>query len=270
MTLKMEYVMKVQTIILTCGLLAFNTTLLANTANTTTWSAKSSEIQFDKQSVVFEKSSAPAKSAAGLDGQATQSKKPLAAEYKTDSINNKTIQKQTARSLSARPQVQNLDHEFWIYDAVVTLYSDADYDGYYHHFSVEFDADTIFEHADVYARLYLSSGDVFQEYHTTSVFHIDGESELDSFEVDSELLSGFPTDDYEVLIELYDAFSDELVATLDGNDDADLYFLSLESEDFEVVYVEPQVVIVRESGGSFGYLSLLLIPFFWFRKFTTK
>ena len=262
--------MKIRTLILSCGLLAFNTALLANTANTATWSAKSSEKQFDKHSVVFEKSSAPVKSSIGIDTQATQGKNTLATQYKLDLINNKTIQEQAARSLSARPQVQNLEHEFWIYDATVTLYSDVDYDGYYHHFSVEFDADTIFEHADVYARLYLSRGDVFQEYHTTSVFHIDGESELDSFEVDSELLSGFPSDDYEVLIELYDAYSDELVATLDGNDDADLYFIMLESENFEVVYVEPQVVVVRESGGSFGYLSLLLLPFLLFRKITKK
>ena len=259
--------MKIRTLILSCGLLAFNTALLANTE---TWSAKSSEKQFDKHSVVFEKSSGPLKSTTGPDAQATQSKKPLAAENSLDLIDNQTIQKQTARLLSARPQVQNLEHEFWIYDATVTLYSDVDYDGYYHHFSVEFDADTIFEHADVYARLYLSRGNVFQEYHTTSVFHIDGESELDSFEVDSELLSGFPSDDYEVLIELYDAYSDELVATLDGNDDADLYFITLESEDFEEVYVEPQVVVVRESGGSFGYLSLLLLPFLLFRKTTKK
>jgi hypothetical protein len=260
----MECVMKIQTIIITSGLLAFSAMSWANAEN---WSAKSSEKQFDKQSLIFEKSSAPATE---LDVQTTQSKKPLAAKSKLDLSNNKIIQQQAARSLSARPQVQNLNHEFWIYDATVTLYSDVDFDGYYHHFSVEFDADTIFEHADVYARLYLSRGDTFQEYHTTSVFHLDGESELDFFEVDSELLSGFPSGDYEVLIELYDAFSDELVATLDGNDDADLYFLSLESQDYEVVYVEPQVVVVRESGGSFAYLGLLLLPFILFRKTTIK
>lgn len=255
--------MKIQTIILSSGLLAFNSALWADTA---TWSAKSSEKQFDKQSDYFEKSSTPATLASVSDKQTTQSKKSLATQYNIDLTNNKTIQEQAARSLSARPQVQNLDHEFWIYDATVTLYSDVDYDGYYHHFSVEFDADTIFEHADVYARLYLSRGDIFQEYHSTSIFHLDGESELDSFTVDSELLSGFPSDDYEVLIELYDAYSDELVATLDGNDDADLYFLSLESQDYEVVFVEPPVVIVREGGGSFAYLSLLLLPLLLFRK----
>jgi hypothetical protein len=99
-----------------------------------------------------------------------------------------------------------------------------------------------------------------------SVFHIDGESSDDSFEVDSELLTGFPSGDYELLIELYDALNDELVATLDGNSDADLYSLTLESTDFEEVYVEPTVVIVHENGGSMAYLTLLLLPLALYRQ----
>ena len=255
--------MKIKTLILSSGLFFFSSVLWADTES---WSAKSREKQLDTQSDYIEKSSVATKSVLNLAGQATQSKNTLAAQDKSVLSNNKAIQKQAARSLSIRPQVQNLEHEFWIYDATVSLYTDADYDGYYHYFAVEFDADTIFEHADVYARLYLSRGDIFKEYHSTSIFHIDGESELDSFVVESELLSGFPSDDYEVLIELYDAYSDELVATLDGNDDADLYLLSLESEDYEVVYVEPHVVLVGHGGGSLAYLSLLLLPFILFRK----
>ena len=231
------------------------------------WSAKSIEKHLGNTSEVMTKSSEGAKHLPDPLTRTAQNKSS-AVSQKTDSL-----QAKKAISLFARSRTQVLDHEFWIYDAQVTLYSDPDFDGYYHHFSVEFDADTVFEHADVYARLYLGRGEVFNEYHTSSVFHIDGESSDDSFEVDSELLTGFPSGDYEMLIELYDALNDELVATLDGNSDADLYSLTLESTDFEEVYVEPTVVIVHENGGSMAYLTLLLLPLALYRqqkKFTTE
>ena len=167
--------------------------------------------------------------------------------------------KQKAASISKlRPQNQNLNIDFTIYDAWVTYLTDLDFDGYYSRFSVEFDADSVFTQADVYARLYLSRGDVFEEYHTTGVFTIFGDSSDDSLVVDSELLSGFPTGDYEMLIELYDAFDDSLVATIDGVSDADLSFLALESQNYETQ--EPVIIVTEEGGGSFGYLMLLLIP----------
>ena len=139
------------------------------------------------------------------------------------------------------------DTDFWIYDAFVTLDVDEDADGYYSEFTVEFDADTVFVEADVYARLYLSDNDVFEEFHTTSVFIIEGDSSQDALVVESELISGYPSDDYELLIELYDAQTDALVAVFDGFNDADLTFISLESKTFED---SGTVVIVTESGGA--------------------
>lgn len=174
---------------------------------------------------------------------------------------SQALQLQTAISLQARPVLTHYEHEFWIYDAWVTLRNDLDYDGFSYRFSLEFDADTLYQEADVYARLYLSRGEVFNEYHTSSVFTIFGETAEDSLIVDSELLEGFPTGDYEILIELYDAYTDELVAILDGNDDPDLYLLTLESKNYE--YVEPVVVV---HGGSVGYLTLLLLPLLAFRR----
>lgn len=150
-----------------------------------------------------------------------------------------------------------LNSDFWIYDASVSFNVDNDFDGFYSTFTVEFDADTVFSQAQVYARLYLSTGEVFEEYHTTSLFNIYGDSSTDSFIVESDLVTGFPTGDYEVLIELYDNFDNQLVATLDGFDDADLTLLTLESKSFEQT---DSVVIVTESGGGFGSLILLLVP----------
>lgn len=167
---------------------------------------------------------------------------------------------QLAKKLAARPAATHVNGEYWVYDAYVTLYTDSDYDGYYHHFSVDFDVDTQYAHADVYARLYLGTGDEFREYHTTADFHIDGDSTDDQLTVETELLSGFYPDDYEILIEIYDAVTNELVAVADGYTYADLYLVSIESQDNEVIYVEPDVLVVEASGGSTGWFILFLVP----------
>lgn len=174
------------------------------------------------------------------------------------------IPSEQSQKQAAAPRRRPLDEartenpDFWIFDAWVTFDIDADFDGYYSGFSLEFDADTIYSVADVYARLYLSRGDVYEEYHTSSVFAINGDSSQDSLIVESDLLSGFPSSDYDLLIELYDAYTDELVAIFDGYNDADLTLLPLESQNFEVV--ESTVIITEESGGSAAILMLLLMP----------
>ncbi|GAA6184760.1 MULTISPECIES: choice-of-anchor H family protein [Alteromonadaceae] len=158
------------------------------------------------------------------------------------------------------------DPDFWIYDATVFLDIDRDADGYYSGFTLEFDADTIYTEAEVYARLYLARGDVFEEYHTTSLFFINGDSSSDSYVIESDLQTGFPPGDYELLIELYDTYDNRLVAISDGYSDADLSLLTLESQSYE----QPQVIIVTEHGGSFGFLTLLLIPILMGRVFFTR
>lgn len=215
------------------------------------WQVQSTEKQFDTAIGVFVKNSSAnqnlqqQETALNQLGQTTSSKQAGAAKL-----------------LNTRTQARGLDQEFWIFDAWVEFRRDNDGDGFYNHFSVEFDADTEYSSALVYARLYLGDDEVFKEYHTTSDFSIYADSSNDSFVVDSELLSGFPSDDYEVLIELYDAYSNELVATLDGNNDADLFLLPLESLEYEAA----QVVVVREHGGSLGWWAILLLPFILCRQ----
>lgn len=211
------------------------------------WRVQSTEKQFEKTSELTYKSSKDIQPKVLSVTPSTQTKNASAV--------NKNIGV-LARTLLVRPEVKAFNQEFWIFDAWVEFYSDEDRDGYFNHFSVEFDADTAFSSAEVYARLYLGKDEVFKEYHTTSNFNIFSDNSTDSFVVESELLNGFSSAEYEVLIELYDAYSDELVAVFDGNDDADLYLLSLESNEYESV----QVVVVREHGGSVSLLGLLLLP----------
>jgi hypothetical protein len=211
------------------------------------WSAQSTEKQFEQTSKIIYKAS--------KDEQANQlALTPSAMSKNATTANSKKGAQ--AKILSVRPEAKAFNQEFWIFDAWVEFYSDNDRDGYFNHFSVEFDADTEYSSAEVYARLYLGKDEVFKEYHTTSIFSIFSDNSDDSFVVESELLNGFSSAEYEVLIELYDAYSDELVAVLDGNDDADLYLLSLESKEYET----PQVIVIREHGGSVSLWGLLLLP----------
>lgn len=159
------------------------------------------------------------------------------------------------------------NNDFWIFDSWATLSNDFDYDGYYSTVTVEFDADTIYNRAYVYAIIYLGTNDVFDSIHVTSVFAIDSDSSNDSFIVESELLSGFPSNDYEIMIELYDADNDQFVAFSDGLDDADLSFVPLESSNYEIT-PEPTVVVVEEHGGSLGILAMIALGFASIRRAT--
>ncbi|MFT6896730.1 MAG: hypothetical protein ACJA13_001133 [Paraglaciecola sp.] len=241
-----------------CLLCVFTISAEANIASDF-WSAKSTDKQFNQVLTALHKTSA---------NPAPIPVSQVKSAVKSGPVGTlKNAQSQGAKSLSSRPQAKSASPDFWVYDANVFLHDDLDYDGYFHHFSVDLDVDTYFLHAKVYARLYIGVGEDFREFHTTSDFVVDGQSSDDVFTVESELLSGFRPDDYEVLIEIYDAYNDELVAVYDGYDDSDLYLLSLESNDYETVYIEPDVVVIH-AGGSLGILSLLLLPLLIVRRFS--
>lgn len=213
----------------------------------TSWSTQSTEKQLEQTSGVIYKAYEYDQANALSVTPSARSKAVTSSHRKKDT---------QAKILTARPQVKAFNQDFWIFDAWVEFYSDDDRDGYFSYFSVEFDADTQYGSAEVYARLYLGKDEVFKEYHSTANFSIFSDNNDDSFVVETELLNGFFSAEYEVLIELYDAYSDELVAVYDGNNDADLYLLSLESKEYET----PQVIVIREDSGGVSLWGLLLLP----------
>ncbi|WP_448548586.1 choice-of-anchor H family protein [Thalassotalea fusca] len=152
-------------------------------------------------------------------------------------------------------------HAFTIYSAYTQLIEDFDYDGFYQTFSVTFDADVLSpianEYARVYAELYISeNGGPWMHYFTTDSFNIYGESTDDEYEVYSTLNQGFPSGEYDILIDLYEEGYSDIVATYSAEDDPALYAVPLESSDYDVEYTE----IVVEShghGGSFSGFALL-------------
>ena len=116
-----------------------------------------------------------------------------------------------------------------IYNASTDLISDFDYDGFYHRFRVTIDADTTYATAHVYAKLYLSyEGGPWHYYARSNTYHINGDSSLDSFAIETELTDGYPAGYYDVRIELYDADYDEFLLAYGPYDDASLMELPLE------------------------------------------
>lgn len=163
------------------------------------------------------------------------------------------------RKAPTTASAESLNQEFWIYDASTAIRGDLDGDGFYTRIELDLDADTVYESAWVYAVLYLSlEGGDWIEYGETAVFDIYGASGSDEYYFDADLVSGFPTGYYDVLIELYDDYDGRLVATLGPAESADLFDLPLESETADSP-IEPVVIITDEGGGGSAGLGLIAL-----------
>src|SRR5215471_18793297 len=100
----------------------------------------------------------------------------------------------------------------YIYTAKTDLFSDFDNDGYFHHLRVTFDADSNFATARVYAIVYISAdGKAWEQVYETDDFTVHGSSPDDAYEVETDLVSGYSTGLYDVLVELYDSASGTLL-----------------------------------------------------------
>lgn len=156
---------------------------------------------------------------------------------------------------------RSLYHDFSVYDGYSVLFDDLDYDGFYQTFSVIFDADVHTyagaDQAAIYAEIYLSrNGGPWEYLHTTDSFTIYGESTEDEYEVMTNLATGYPSDYYDVLIDVYEVGYSDIVATYSSDDTNNLYALPLESNNYDVVeYYEEH----HAHGGSSSTLLLSLI-----------
>jgi hypothetical protein len=154
--------------------------------------------------------------------------------------------------------MQAVNDDFWIYSAGVELYSDQDFDGYYVGIDLTFDADTIYDVADVYAVLYLSYDlGPWNEYAATDDFAIYGASGDDEYFIETELVSGYPTGSYDILIELFDAYDGTFVASFGPDESSQLAYLPL--EDIGRDTPRGTTVIIEQGGGATGLLGLLAL-----------
>jgi hypothetical protein len=157
---------------------------------------------------------------------------------------------------------QSPNTDFWFYSADVVLFNDHDNDGYFYGIDLLFDADTYFLAADVYAVVYLSyEGGPWNEYAATEPFTLFGSSAEDEYVIVTELLSGYPSGSYDLLIELFDAVDGSFLAWYGPEDTPALAFLALEDADRDrPVETGPDVIVVHEhGGGAAGWVLLVLL-----------
>ncbi|MGI9272032.1 MAG: choice-of-anchor H family protein [Woeseiaceae bacterium] len=183
-----------------------------------------------------------------IDGN-RQATKPSATKSATSSRQS---------SLSSGATASN---DFWFYSADVVLFNDHDNDGHFHGIDLLFDADTIYVEADVYAVVYLSLYDgPWNEYTATDNFTLFGSAAEDEYVIVTELVSGYPTGSYDLLIELFDAYDDSFLASYGPVDTSELAFLPLEDSNRDTPFDEPGTVVVHDhGGGSLGWLTILLL-----------
>ena len=152
--------------------------------------------------------------------------------------------------------------DFWIHDADVIVFGDDDADGFYYGIDLLFDADTVWNSADVYAVLYLSlDGGPWNEYAVTEDFRIAGARADDEFVVITELESGYPTGDYDLLIELFDADNGDFLADYGPELNSALSLLPLEDFNRDAPTFDIPVTVTRSSGGggATGLTGVLLL-----------
>ena len=178
---------------------------------------------------------------------------PLKIEGPRDSKNLRSVQ-QKAGTASA----QSGDLNFWFYEADVVLFSDFDNDGYYFGIDLMFDADTAWAAADVFAVVYLSfEYGPWNEYAETEDFTIYGTSGDDHYIIETELVSGYPTGSYDILIELFDAFDGTYLASIGPDDTSELALLPLEDSVLDApAGTATQVVVNSGGGGAAGFFLL--------------
>ena len=185
---------------------------------------------------------------------------PLVSSESTDEYDalatSGSRSKSTTRSGSAKlgtgsNPVQSASWDFWIYDADVQLFNDDDRDGFFHGIDLLFDADTIYSAGEVYAVVYLSLDfGPWNEYGVTEDFWIFGASGTDEYVLVTELMSGYPTGDYDLLIELFDAVDHSFLTGFGPDETSALSFLPLEDFNRDAPIDDIPVAVSHGGGGA--------------------
>jgi MYXO-CTERM domain-containing protein len=169
--------------------------------------------------------------AAAVDGQKISSFHGSAAD--------KPSAVRKIRDSSLMKSVRAADFSF--HSTGTSLRSDRDSDGYHAEFRTRFDADVRTGDARVYAKLYLRrvGEDQWFLYHETDDFRISGQARDDEYFVTKTLDDGYPTGEYDVLIDLYESGKDGIAATVTPRDGDGLSYLPLEETGLDVAAAIP-------------------------------
>jgi len=185
-----------------------------------------------------------------------------AAFAKSGTRDKAALRSSKAGATASTPSSVNID--FWFYSADVDLFTDNDRDGYFAGVDLLFDADTVFSRAEVYAVVYLSlEGGPWTEYAETDNFIINGTSGTDEYVIVTDLVSGYPSGSYDILIELFDTFDNSFVADIGPENTSELAFLPLEDVNRDAPGVSPQPVVINHGsgGGAADVWTLAILAF---------
>ncbi len=165
----------------------------------------------------------------------------LASEFPkekiTETIREGYVNEITADEIrQARPSL-NARHRdefrwFEIFNVDVLLYGDPDANGYFSSFDLSFDMDVEYGFAEVFAEIWIRPhGGYYEHLHTTEIFAIEGQNAIDEYLVSTDLISDYPSDYYDILIELYDIDHSTVkpVAVANSHEHESLHDLPLES-----------------------------------------
>jgi len=137
---------------------------------------------------------------------------------------------------ATQPNKRNLyrSPEIWVADISTHLFDDFDQDGYFASFTLSMDIDVDWDWADVFAEIYLQrSGTEPRLLHITQVFSIFENAFSDRYQVDVELLDNIPSGYYDLLVDIVNASTGQVVDTVSNSTHFNLENLPLESSDYQ-------------------------------------
>ena len=103
-------------------------------------------------------------------------------------------------------------NETWVAEIGTLLTRDLDNDGYFTGFSLSVDVDTFFTDQDVYLALYTrDSSGTESPLHRTRDFSIYGDALSDEYEIDIDLVTSYPADTYDLIIDVHNARDDRIL-----------------------------------------------------------
>ncbi len=124
-----------------------------------------------------------------------------------------------------------------ISSATVTLESDEDFDGYHHRLHTLFDVDVDGSIAEFYARLYIGGEGVAETLlFTTPEFTAAYATPADQYQITTTLNGDFPSNLYQLRLELFQAGTSDPVASRSAREDPGLAGVPLESRQYEVFH----------------------------------
>jgi hypothetical protein len=210
---------------------------------------------------------AAAQTAVGTEERVTRSADGRVSDHAADELRDPTsfeVFRRQPDEIAVKPRQSGKGFasvqaagDAYVYEATTDTFADRDADGYFRFLRVQLDVDSIFASDWVYAEIYLSAdGNAWEHLYSTQDFEVFGSDPEDDYEVETELVSGYAAGLYDVLIELYDADTNELLDEYGPNESPEFSLLPLEDASRDGVVVQLPDNDYHGGGGAVSWLGL--------------